>query len=119
MNTENTKWTPGPWMYRQDEGGRPAMHSDWQVYAAGSTHDRIAPVARLELRGHQAAHNARLIAAAPEMAEALAAIVARINGEWDNPALLKWGALHPNAERDIEANARAILARLHGEGGGV
>lgn len=36
---------------------------------------------------------ARLIARAPSMREALDAVKARINGEWDNPSLVKVGPL--------------------------
>ena len=34
-------------------------------------------------------------------AQKLAAIRARINGEWDHPALLKLGPLHPNRLADV------------------
>lgn len=35
------------------------------------------------------------------LVNALRAIEARINGEWDNPHLIAAGSLHPNPEVDI------------------
>ena len=54
-----------------------------------------------------------VVGLAPEMLDMLEAIRARIGGEWDNPALLKWGALHPNAEWDISERIDTILNRIN------
>ena len=37
------------------------------------------------------------------------AVTARIDGEWDNPHLMQWGALHINEEWDIKHVAREVL----------
>jgi len=54
--------TQGKWSAHTDESSRPAMHSDWRVFTTGSTPDRIAPIARMELRGVQSEANAQYIA---------------------------------------------------------
>jgi hypothetical protein len=46
-----------------------------------------------------------------ELVTALTAIVARINGEWDNPALVGFGPLDVNSDNDILAIANAALAK--------
>ena len=55
--------------------------------------------------------NARLIAAAPEMLKCLQAIVARIQGVYDDPALLKWGGLHHNSDQDILKHAKKLITK--------
>ena len=57
--------------------------------------------------------NAHLIAAAPEMLEALEAITARINGEYDNPTLIRMGDL-TNVQDDIETYAKRAIAKAKG-----
>ena len=42
---------------------------------------------------------------------ALNAILARINGDWDNPDLMKWGALDTGTVNDIRRIARETLTR--------
>lgn len=58
--------------------------------------------------------NAILFAAAPELLDALKAILARLNGEWDNPALTKIGPLSTEGA-DIEFIARAAIVKAKGE----
>ena len=50
-----------------------------------------------------------------EMWGALEAIKARINGEWDHPALVAIGALHTNPETDCLRIAEAAIAKAKGE----
>ena len=57
---------------------------------------------------------AHLIAAAPDLLAALRAIVARINGVWDDPDLLAFGELLPDTEADIEAIASQAIAKARG-----
>ena len=57
--------------------------------------------------------NTQLIAAAPELLEALKAIRARLGGEFDNPSLVAFGPLM-TTEADIEAIAEAAIAKAEG-----
>ena len=59
--------------------------------------------------------NAQLIAAAPEMLKCLQAIVARIQGVYDNPALIEWGGLHHNSDQDILKHAKKLITKATGE----
>ncbi len=55
--------------------------------------------------------DADLIVTAPKLRETIQAIKARINGEWDNPALVKMGPLMSDAKEDIMRFVEAALAR--------
>jgi hypothetical protein len=44
-----------------------------------------------------------------ELVGALKAIIARINGEWDNPELMIFGALHVDTEVDILRIAESAI----------
>lgn len=59
--------------------------------------------------------HARLIAAAPDLLQALEAILARVNGEWDNPSLVKYGALCQNQDDDITGMVKEAIAKAKGE----
>ena len=59
----------------------------------------------------QRAANARLIAAAPEMLKCLQAIVARIQGVYDDPALIEWGGLHHDSDQDILFHAKKLITK--------
>ena len=59
--------------------------------------------------------NARLIAAAPEMLKCLQAIVARIQGVYDDPALIEWGGLHHNSDQDILKHSKKLITKATGE----
>ncbi len=59
-------------------------------------------------------HYGRLFAAAPDMLEALTAIQARLHGEWDNPALVKFGPLGDSLG-DVNAIVRAAIAKAEGK----
>jgi hypothetical protein len=58
--------------------------------------------------------NANLIASAPDLADALRAIRARINGEWDDPALMKFGPLNTDRISDILTIVADSLAKAEG-----
>ena len=59
--------------------------------------------------------NALLIAAAPEMLKCLQAIVARIQGVYDDPALIEWGGLHHDSDQDILKHAKKLITKATGE----
>lgn len=50
-----------------------------------------------------------------DLLEALGAIAARINGEWDDPALVAFGPLSIDAQSDCLRIARAAIDRALGE----
>lgn len=101
------KWTPGPWAYRPHE------LDDWgTVWAANGRVVATASLAQSNCTLSHARHsgydpveaNAHLIAAAPDMAEALEAVTRK--------AVNIWGA----APDDIDIiNALAALAKARGE----
>jgi hypothetical protein len=87
-----TKYTPGPWHIHQDLSGAPAVLPTQE-------NGRFAICA---LYGPQRGHNARLIAAAPELADALAWALDQIEDD-----------LCPDHQEALE-HARAVLARAQG-----
>lgn len=104
----DTPWTPGPWQV-DNAHHRPQItqsNNGWSGYNIAHIYAFAGP--ELPDRSSRTDANARLIAAAPEMAEALQMLhdniaeYARINnlGGLDN--------------QDMR-NARAILARIKGE----
>ena len=109
-----TKHTPGPWKLNTD--------GDTGMNDSGCILDSIGHVIVTEIYGTfkngrttgEAEANARLIAAATDLLAALRAIVARINGVWDDPDLLAFGELLPDTEADIEAIASQAIAKARG-----
>lgn len=98
---ETTMHTPGPWT-----SGRaiPADDTVSRIVRAGVDH--IAVVMDLEGAAQEAADNARLIAAAPDLLAALQALVGEADlGEID----------HDDGTRALLAQARAAIARATGD----
>ena len=93
-----TKHTPGPWEYRPEpEQPNPYWHQFKVSFGSagimeGASHDRHG----------QGAHNARLIAAAPDLLAALEEIIAEAEGGWLRQSL-------------IAKRARAAIAKAKGE----
>ena len=63
-----------------------------------------------ETKKTKSASDPKLVAA-PKMLKCLQAIVARIHGVYDDPALLKWGGLHHDSDQDILFHAEKIIAK--------
>ena len=61
--------------------------------------------------------NAQAILAVPELIETLEAIIARIDGEWDNPALIKFGPLSISSgqNNDVKLIASNALDKIKGK----
>lgn len=97
-----TKHTPGPWT--SVDNGNAEYHS-WVVLD-----DLNHIIARCPKE-----HNARLIAAAPYMLNALKALLARRNGVWDDPALLTFGPLTHNVDVDCNYIILAGIKKATGE----
>lgn len=90
-----TQHTPGPWYHFGNE----VRHKDNDP----RYYDLICQCGHHPDKKTEAKANAELIASAPTMAEKLDAIAARINGEWDNIALLKLlGPLNTSPIEDIQ-----------------
>ena len=89
----DTKHTPGPWKNTNYQ-----THPNFQVLDNGN-----AFVAEASTEA-----NARLIAAAPELLEALSKLVLHVGHYSSMPHA------HPDAARDM-ANARAAIAKATGE----
>lgn len=85
-----SKWTPGPWFIRAER------YRFIQVRAHGGG------IAHLDTIDGEGAANARLIAAAPEMAELLA--------DW-----LRDSATADTTDSPLESRARALLSRIGGD----
>src|SRR5215813_7422945 len=93
-----SKHTPGPWaVYRHDGSNRlDIMAADGDGEGGWIAHDISSP-------GTEREANARLIAAAPEMLEALREVTKQ----------LAWYAGH---KPELTERARALLARVDGGG---
>ena len=102
------KHTPGPWVvwpHLDSYHIRGAMKNIAFTNQVSPSH-----------MGKEEQANARLIAAAPNMLAALRAIVARINGVWDDPDLMLFGPLSTNALADVEWIAKETIAKARGAG---
>jgi len=97
------KWTPGPWRADLGETYRACDRQNQTV--AWATFVFSSAKATVRRESEEVAANARLIAAAPELAEALEALVE------ETADMLTWGC-----EPDVIRNARAALAKAKGEG---
>ena len=131
--TENAaaKNTPGPWRIGSGPEGltgpttanlfQPTVARGWKTISVTFGQDTVAiipacanqQVGDCEQDLEQMWANARLIAAAPELAEALRDCVDTL--EWTRKFMLqKHGTTNPAREEAL-ANARALLARIEGE----
>lgn len=114
--------TPGPWHidYQQDDAPYIVAEQGkaWDnptichLYQDVTPEDSVTIGRWLEALPNATA-NARLIASAPELLSALNAIVARIQGDWDHPDLVRYGPLQL-ASHDCLEIARAAIAKAEG-----
>ena len=115
-------WTPGPWVFGSD-GQRPAIRATAEAYEIATVHRWVPPFDD----SYEA--NARLIAEAPAMAEALeclAAMAAHFPTVKTYGTRPRSGAIYSVSDMHLgEAaitvedlhRAAAILARINGEAG--
>ena len=90
------KWTPGPWEARQLFSGH------WHITAEGGNGMTLASIPAAT----EEEDNARLIAAAPELAEALANLANMVSGRPTSD--FQWAVGEP--DRIVMDRARAALA---------
>lgn len=95
----NTKFTPGPWVYKQYQKG---------VWGVGdpNTNDQIAKLEWNKEYDSEAGANAALIAAAPELYEALGNLLLEYSAISDSG--------NANHKNEIAA-ANRVLAKARGE----
>ena len=105
--------TPEPWKIEPCKCGGDGCHS-WLIAEPIMTDSRMqkADAARIVscVNGCQGLNPA----AYKQVVEALTAIVARINGEFDNPALDKYGMLEVDSLEGLKRIAQQALARAEG-----
>lgn len=108
MTNDTQQHTPGPW-YCAD-----LMHDGRSVVviqSASINEDNY--VGEVDVEDAQGEANARLIAAAPDLLDALEAIRARLDGEYDHPALVKYGALAGTMD-DVRQLVRDAIDKVRG-----
>jgi len=114
-----TQHTPGPWTAYQSQNEQGAPIPRWRIHGP----DLCGPFVTIDIDittetcAKQDANlkaNAALIAAAPDLLEALTAIVARFEGKFDDPALMKHGPLKTNTATDMWAIAKLAIAKAEG-----
>ena len=99
-----TKHTPGPWQVLSG-----SIYESKANEGLDCTRIALMDRANFKIIPTERDANARLIAAAPDMLEALTAAKARINGEWDNPSLVKFGPLGTETDDVLTILSTAIV----------
>lgn len=103
--------TPGPWEVNR-------LRND--LFVEGGIRDGHGVCCQVQLLCDTATEedfaNARLISSAPDLLAACEAILARIEGDFDHPALVKFGPL-TNTNNDVREIARAAIAKARNGGG--
>lgn len=111
----SAQYTPGPWMAAPTYGKMLNDYSQSWGVASGGGRNLVAGCFSDGEGGDDAAEaNARLIAEAPAMVEALREMVAAFDRRWAGESDRKRkAAISPRMEEAID-NMRAILARIDG-----
>jgi hypothetical protein len=118
----NTNHTPEPWRTR---GGLNEYFIDAESVCTLAVIGSLAGN-DIETRTEEARANASRIVSCvngckgitdpektvPELARSIRATIARINGEWDNPDLVKWGDLSAHPEGDILFHLGKLLPKI-------
>lgn len=102
-DSTTAKRTPAPW--RVTYGGRNLAPECQNIFVDHSTGMYSDPVANCYTRTPESEANARLIAAAPEMLDALRGLLDAMDREDDAAS---W------RNHEVETKARALLARIDG-----
>ena len=110
-----TKWTPGPWVVQRDSG----MYI--YITQPHDTKNRVpgyyAEVRRFTSNTKQVEANANLIAAAPELYEALELlVVTNDNGGWPSAALVIARAALEKARGEAGMKQKRNTRQDHGNG---
>ena len=101
--TDKPKWTPGPWAATSEDNG------EWDIYSESWDIATVAARAGMEDPNGRSDANAHLIAAAPDLAEALKNLIARYDEVVTTP-----DCSCGQDDHDVTM-ARAALAKARGE----
>ena len=105
MTTHKHKHTPGPWKFEKELY---SYSGEWLIsYDAGEKGRGIA-IAETRVGSGYELGNARLIAAAPELLEALDGMLQIYGGSKD------WNGIKSSTELDCISQARAAIAKATG-----
>ena len=113
-----TKHTPGPWSYSPpfDDGSmlrsswQPAIIGRFEPASDGTKYRRLAEICAFEFRMTPSEADGRLMAAAPELLEALKKLYALVEGEC--PSLLDEDS---GGDSRLDIEIRAAIAKAKGE----
>lgn len=96
---------------------KPALNAPCYSNPEGMTHSFETDVngKMINVLRTYSTKRAKMAQAAPELLEALEAIRARINGEYDNPSLVSIGSLRYNTDDDVLRIATQAISRATGE----
>jgi hypothetical protein len=111
-----SKHTPGPWraQLREFPEGQWFLEGQWEVVSTCEIEWLIAAAAP-HIDGDPDEANARLIAAAPELLEALHSVYAFINREYHDPEATVEGEYVTREARPIWAKICTAIAKAEGE----
>ena len=103
--------TPAPWTFQAWNERYPneQLAENYYFINAGETGAK-----GFRLAGYLSLPDVSLITAAPKLLEALQAIYARLQGEYDHPALVKYGLLLTDSDEDILNIAGAAIEEAEG-----
>lgn len=109
-------YTPGPWIYEYNNADDSGGGQWYEIFAKGRNDAQLLwfPYNSTADREAEALANARLIAAAPELVEALQDILNRcVAGSNDFDGAIR--SMNPTQDGHALIAARALLKRIKGE----
>ncbi len=109
------KWTPGPWEWRPGKDVRRGTPETWPHMTLCGPESDGNPIIKGDRPAEEIMENGRLIAAAPEMAEALHTLLKAIDLFRPEGFNMQTPGIAFHALATAEAHARTLLARIHGQ----
>ena len=106
--TDKPKWTPGPWAATSEDNG------EWDIYSESWDIATVAARAGMEDPNGRSDANAHLIAAAPDLAEALDCLAKWFEGSGES-IKRQWDRVPPEARVEVRRLMLAALAKARGE----
>lgn len=114
--TVQTKWTPGPWHAESRDDGVTIGKDSRLIVVVGC--DEIDEAGDGEVMSREQKANARLIAAAPDLAKALRALLdatVTVSGPKRRPIITAREDAHPVGVGEAALDALAALAKAEGK----